>query len=339
MNAFYLKEKPMKELNERKQWKSLLRNMKESASLKEEIISRELELSKKDFNIKALLEALYLDENRESSFERFCASEEFKIIFMEIARHARYDMNVKICEVGSGPGFLAVALAKAGFRNVSMLEPNKEWITGTGFIANTAQSYGVRIWNDLDCWYESDELYDLIITKACVHHFENVCKVAAEIRCKINNNGQWLMFDEYFANSPKELYSALINHAHVHKYGQYEWPYSASLYIDLMHLAGYKLKEIIPNRYKNNYISRNISGKIKLTRIITIVTKTLIFFKLTVCAFKIEKFIDHCFGINVKFRLFTLPQLFVFKLSKIYYPLVPEYDASFNLVSGRKELQ
>ena len=183
--------------------------MKESSTLKEETIKKETELSKTNPEIKDMLEALYLDEDRESSFQRFCASKEFKILFNEIARHAGYDWNAKICEIGAGPGFLAVALAKSGFKNVSMLEPNNEWITGTGFISNSAHKYGVHVWNALDDWYESDELYDLIITKACVHHFENVSKVAAEIRCKMCGDGKWLMFDEYFANSAEEFYSAL----------------------------------------------------------------------------------------------------------------------------------
>lgn len=312
----------MSELVRIKLWKTILRNMNESPVLKEETIRKEVELSKTNRNIKTLLEALYLEEDRELSFQRYCASQGFKILFNEIARHVGCDWNAKICEVGAGPGFLAVALAKSGFKNVSMLEPNHEWITGTGFIANTAQKYGVKIWNDLDNWYDSDELYDLIITKACVHHFGNVSKVAAEIRCKIGSEGKWLMFDEYFANSAEELYSALVDHAHVIKYGQYEWPYSAALYVELMQLVGYKLIEVLPNRYENNYIARNISSNAKLTKIVTVMSKILIKFKMTVIAFKIEKVFDKCLGINRKLRLFTLPQLLVFKPKRIVFPPV-----------------
>ncbi len=314
----------MDELKKRKYLKSLLRNMKESSSLKEETISRETELAKTDMNIRAILETLYLDPNREASFERFFNSMEFKVLFEEITRHAKYDWNIKICEVGAGPGFLAVALAKAGFRNINILEPNQDWITGTGFITDYAEKYGVTIWNNLDSWYESDELYDLIITKACVHHFDNVCKSCAEIRWKIQDHGKFLMFDEYFANTTEDLYSALMNHPHVLRYGQYEWPYSASLYVELMDLAGYSLREIIPARYKHNYIARNISGKkTRFSAIVTSMTKILIFLKLTVFAFRIEKFIDRCFNVHVKLRLFTRPQLFVFKPKTTDIPDIP----------------
>ena len=297
--------------------------MKETTSLKEKTILREIELAKTEPNMKSMLETLYLDENRQASFQRYCESKEFKSIFAEIARHAKHDWEVKICEVGAGPGFLAVALAKAGFQNVSILEPNSEWITGTGFIASEAQRYGVKIWNELDSWYESDELYDLIITKACVHHFDNVCKTGAELRCKIDEQGKWLMFDEFFANSPEDLYTGLINHAHVSRYGQYEWPYSASLYVELMHLAGYTLKEVIPARYKSNYIARNISGKTKFSKPVTWMTYFLIYFKLTLLSFRIERFIDRWLGIKTKLRLFTRPQLLVFELREMDYPIIP----------------
>ncbi len=298
--------------------------MKESTSLKEETIFREIELARADPDIRNILEIHYLDENREASFERYCESREFKTTFDEIARHAKYDWDVKICEVGAGPGFLAVALARAGFRNVSILEPNNASITGTGFIADRAAQQGVRIWNDLDGWYESDELYDIIITKACVHHFTNVCKVGSEIRCKMHDQGKWLMFDEYFANSTEDLYASLIKHPHVSRYGQYEWPYSAAMYVELMRLAGYTLQEIIPNRYKNSYLCRNVSEKRKLAKTVTAATNILLFFNLTGFAFKIERFIDHCVGLNNKVRLFTLPQLLVFGLKNMEYPIVPE---------------
>jgi len=318
----------MTELEKRKSWKALLRSMKESVSLKEAIISKETEMSKTDPKLKIMLEALYLDEDRAASFQRYCASHEFRTISDEVVRHAGGNRNVKICEVGAGPGFLALALAKEGFQNVSLLEPNKEWRTGTGFVASIARNYGVRIWNDIDAWYGSDDLYDLVITKACVHHFDNACKAGAEIRCKLEDDGKWLMFDEFFANSAKDLYSALIDHAHVVKYGQYEWPYSAGLYVDLMHLAGYRLHEVLPSRYKNNYMVRSTSAKIKLSGIVTAVTKLLIALRLTVCFFYIEKFVDRYLGIHSKLRLFTLPQLLVFGLRKMDYPTVPDLRGS-----------
>ncbi len=282
---------------------------------------KELELSKTDPGIRKMLEGLYLDEDRKASFHRFCVSQEFKTMLDEIIRHAGCDWNVRICEIGAGHGFLAMALAKEGFHQVSILEPSQEWMTGTGFIVDMAKTYGVRIWNDLESWYESDELYDIIITKACVHHFDNACKVAAEIKCKINDNGKWLMFDESFANSPKELYSSLTSHPHVYKYGQYEWPYSAKLYVEFMRLAGYRLEEVIPFRYKNNHIARNVSDEVKFSKPVTMMSRVLVRLKLTVSAFAIEALIDHCVGIGTKMRLFTKPQLLVFRAQKIDYPV------------------
>lgn len=310
----------MSELGQNKIWKSVLRNMDESTALKEDTIKKEIERAKTDATTNALLLAIYLDEDRAASFRRFCESHEYKTLLNEILRHTGGNLDAKICEVGAGPGFLGVALAKSGFKNVSILEPNNEWITGTGYVSGIAAQYGVRIWNDLDGWYESDELYDYIITKACVHHFGNVSKVAAEIRCKIASEGMWLMFDEYFANSADDLYLALLNHSHVIKYGQYEWPYSAALYADLVRFVGFTLDEVIPYRYKNNYIARNADAEVKLTSFITTITKVLIKCRMTVVAFSLEKFVDTCFGMNRRLRLFTCPQMLVFRKRTMTLP-------------------
>lgn len=313
----------MNELEQKKLWKSILRTMNESPFIKEETIRKESDLAKADPQVRKLLEAIYLDENRELSFQRYCESEEFKINLAMVARHVNNNSDAKICEIGAGPGFLALALRMSGFKNVSVLEPNNEWTTGTGFITSTANKYGLRIWNDLDEWYESEELYDCIITKACVHHFQNVSKVAAEIRCKIRDDGIWLMFDEFFANSADELYAGLAGHAHVVKYSQYEWPYPASIYLDLMRTVGFKPSEIIPFRYKNNYLIRNVRGsKTKFQAIVTAITNMLIKFNLTILVFEIENVFFKTFKVNSKFRLFTFPQMMAFRLNKIIYPSV-----------------
>ena len=131
------------------------------------------------------------------------------------------------------------------------------------------------------------------------------------------------MFDEYFANTAEDLYLALADHSHVVKYGQYEWPYSAALYVDMVQLVGYKLDEVLPTRYENNYIARNTLEKVRLSKLVTKLTKVLIKLRLTVLIFNLERVIDKYFGISRRFRLFTFPQLLVFKQSKIVFPSVP----------------
>lgn len=124
------------------------------------------------------------------------------------------------------------------------------------------------------------------------------------------------MFDEFFANTAVDLYTALLEHLHVIKYGQYEWPYSTELYVKLLKLVGFEVNEILPRRYKNNYISRNISGPVKFTSIITPITSILIKLRLTVFILKFEILIDNILGLKKQIRLFTLPQLLVFKVNK-----------------------
>lgn len=294
-------------------WKTALRGMNESALLKEATIKAEIEYAKKDPTTKEVLDAIYLDEDRAASFERFCQSGEFQAIRQQVLRRTKGNLSASICEVGAGPGFLAVALARSGFTNICMLEPNGEWHTGTGFIRPLAEAQGVRIWNDLDAWYDSDTAYDFIITKACVHHFTNVSKVAAEIACKLEDGGEWLMFDEFFANTTKDFYLALRDHSHAIKYGQYEWPYAASMYVDLLKLVGLRFIEAIPNRYNNNYISRNVSGTVRLSKIVTSVTNLLLRVKMTTAFFRLERLVGDALQLDGRLRFFTKPQLLVFR--------------------------
>ncbi len=301
-------------------WKSALRKMHESPALKEQSIKKEHELALHDARIRTVLETIYLEKDRASSFQRFLASPEFAAKLEEVSRHVECDKNASICEIGAGPGFLAVGLAMAGYTNVCILEPNQEYITGTGFIAETAAEHRVKIWNDLNAWYNSDELYDCVITNATVHHFDNVCKVAAEIRCKLTRDGKWLMFDEYFANTSPDLYQALLDHSHVMRYAQYEWPYSATIYVQLLRLAGYELDEVIPRRYKNNYMARNYSGKVALSGVVTGLTRPLLAAGMTKLAFNLELLVDRLFGLSRNARLFTLPQLLVFRTGRDPYP-------------------
>lgn len=295
------------------QWKMAIRAMSESTALKESTIRSEILQAKNSPEIDQMLRSIYLDENRGESFERFKRSREFQTHREEILRRTDGNLDAKICEIGAGPGFLGVALAQSGFTNVCILEPNGEWITGTGFIEPTAKRLGVKIWNDIDAWYDSSETYDYIISKACVHHFQNISKTAAEISCKLKSGGEWLMFDEFFANTTEDLYAALHEHSHAIKYGQYEWPYSAGLYVDMLELVGYRLIEVLPHRYKSNYLTRNVIEKIRLTRLVTSIAKLLLRLRLSVLAFRLERFLFGSVGLRNRFRIFTRPQLLVFR--------------------------
>lgn len=311
-----------------KLWKTALRGMNESASLKEATIRAEIALAKEDPTTKEVLDAIYLDEDRAASFERFCKSGEFKAIRQQVLRRTKGNLNASICEVGAGPGFLAVALAQSGFTDICMLEPNGEWHTGTGFIRPLAEALGVRIWNDLDAWYDSDTAYDVIITKACVHHFTNVSKVAAELACKLRDGGEWLMFDEFFANTTRDFYLALRDHSHAIKYGQYEWPYAAGMYVDLLTLVGFGFIEAIPNRYDNNYISRNVSGSVKLSKTVTALTNMLLRARVTTLFFHIERMLGDALQVDGRFRFFTKPQLLVFRRHSTALPEMANSNAN-----------
>jgi hypothetical protein len=164
--------------------------------------------------------------------------------------------DAAVCEIGGGNGCLAWALRQAGYRRVSLLEPNPHFITGTGYLRTRADARDIVIENDLESWYESSRTYQTIITRNCVHHFRNLAWTAACIRQKIVPGGRWVMFREPFVETARELYRFLHGHPYSQAYGVFEFAFPPAHYVESLELAGFKLKAVVPAVYANGCLSR-----------------------------------------------------------------------------------
>lgn len=284
-------------------------SLEENSQKLEEAI---LEAHKKyyeDAAIKELLESNFLEPNREKSFQRFKSSKEFSIIYKLL--HI-FSASKEICEIGGGAGFLSWAISKSMGCEIDLVEPNSNYITGTGYL--TTLSHAIKIFNNVKAWHSNEKKYQTIITKNCIHHFQNIALVAATIRQKMNPEGIWFAFREWFADSPQELYKMLEEHPFSQNHNLYEWPYPAHHYIEAIEMAGFKLKAIIPAGYANNCLAWYSEGEWDL--------KTVKFTK------KIDKMLTKNPNITVKkfwkehrknklknanLRFYTRPQLMVFK--------------------------
>ena len=195
-----------------------------------------------------LVEAMYGESDRRRAFERFRRSDDFR----QLDRLLRLWCDLgssAICEIGAGPGMLAWALTQNGFKQVSILEPNGLQITGTGFLQSLNTGGGIRIWNDLARWHADSGRYDLILTRNCVHHFQNIALTAAGIRKKMTPKGIWVMVREWYADDARELYRQLWDHPLCQTELLYEWPHPASHYVECMELAGFRLNAVVPADY------------------------------------------------------------------------------------------
>jgi len=256
---------------------------------------------------------MYWDEDRGGAFERFLQSLDFEYT-QRVLSYFRVGNTDALCEIGGGSGNLVWALSRAGFQNLSLLEPNPHYITGTGYLRSRSDAQTIRICNDLAHWYASSEKYNVILTKNCVHHFKNISMTAATIRQKIQPGGLWLMFREWYADNPSELYHLLQTHPYCQKYGVYEYPFLTSHYVEATEIAGFKLIGIVPAGYANDCLGSYVQdlGSPATQRFTQLIDGWLQRrAKLTVLAYQVELFLNRY--LRGQFRRFTRPQAMIFR--------------------------
>lgn len=226
-------------------------SLKEDPDKFEDIIVQQQNLCDHDAQLKILLESIFLEKNRDLAFDRFIKTNEFKTI-LKLLSYWNISAKHRLAEIGGGPGFLSWALYQSGYPHIELIEPNPHYNTGTGYIRSRQDSQQIVLHNQLNQWHSHADPYDVIITKNCIHHFQNIAQSAAIIRQKMRPEGLWFAFREWFADTPEELYSQLKNHPYCQPFNIYEWPYPASHYAEAIEIAGFKLLAVIPYDYANN---------------------------------------------------------------------------------------
>ena len=283
----------------------------------EEVIRREIELSRTDPQARRLIEIIYCDEDRDAAFQRYKGGLEFRYV-QRLLGYFGVTSDTSICEVGGGPGFLAWALHQAGYRDVSLLEPNSNFITGTGYLCTRPDADGVKICNDLGAWYASPERVEVILTRNCLHHFKNISWTAACIRQKMMPGATWVAMRESYAETDRELYARLRDHTLCHKYGIYEYSYPANHYIEAIKLAGFCLLAVVPRRYGNGCLQGHVfdEGSFK-NRLFTAPVDWMLkrLPATTVWLYEVEHFVKRYLGLAP--RLFSRPQAMVFRRAEL----------------------
>lgn len=153
-----------------------------------------------------------------------------------------------VADVGCGRAHCAFALHSLGYERVTAMDPNREWHSGTGYLASR-KDHNIRIVNELDTWRKTTSEYGAVVSSGTVHHWQHIPQVAIDTRRVLRPGGYWLMISEFFANTPRQLVDLLNNHPTSTRYNSYEWAYPASVYVDLAQSAGFLLAGVIPLRY------------------------------------------------------------------------------------------
>lgn len=228
-----------------------LNSLRESPERVESAIFEYQRQARRDPSVQTFLESIYWEADRDRAFNRFLAGLEFRTIKKLLGTFG-VNENSSVCEVGAGSGFLSWALYKSGYTKIEVSEPNGFFTTGTGYLRSRADSENIRVWNDLDAWYTQAPVYQNIITKNCIHHFQNIPFIAAQMRRKIAPNGLWIAIREFYADTASELYASLASHPMSQKFDIFEWAYPSWHYVDNIEIAGFRLVAAVPAGYANN---------------------------------------------------------------------------------------
>jgi len=216
----------------------------------EETMLRAYEEATTDPALASLLRRVYLQENREEAFSSFLESGIPGAIATLIERFG-ITSESQIVDLGCGPGHLAHAMHRLGYRNVSAMDPNSQWHTGTGFLRSIAVDR-IDIINDLGSWRKIIGRFNAILSQGTVHHWQHIPQVALDARRTLKPGAFWFAISEFFANTPAALVSLLKAHPTRSRYGSYEWAYPASAYVDLIQSVGFNLVAVIPYFYNRN---------------------------------------------------------------------------------------
>jgi SAM-dependent methyltransferase len=284
----------------------------ENPSHWEDTISKAIVEAKSDSSLADLLKSIYLQEDREEAFQTFASSKHVQAIVSFVTRFGITPESA-ICDVGCGPGHLSYALLKSGFKNVSAMDPNGKWRTGTGYLKSIAGGQ-ITIINDLREWRRISGRFDAIISQGTVHHWQQIPLVCIDLRRTMKPGSFWFVFSEYFANSPREFVRAIREHPTASRYGSYEWAYPPSVYVDLIQSVGLNLVAVVPYFYKNNELMpsmRSPPADLDLDELNMTVDEKLVALGGTVDFFwqEVDRFRRQAHG----HRIFTEPQLLVFQ--------------------------
>lgn len=289
--------------------------LKEDPDLWERLIEEENTASQTDDTAKSRVESMYWETDRAHAFQRYLESLDFRQI-NDLLHVFRISRKHPLCEIGGGSGQLAWSLAKSGFQQVELLEPNPRWITGTAWLETQLPGLEgkLQVCNDLDRWYSEEKVYHTVVTRNCVHHFPNIPMTAAAIRQKIKKGGAWVMIREWYADTPSEMRSQLTNHPYCQKYGIYEFPFPARHYTDSVEYAGFKLRAIVPSGWGNNALSTytetpGTPWNQRMSKLWRSLFRRLP--RLTVMLYRLENWSNRVLG--TKFKRFSRPQMMVFQ--------------------------
>lgn len=154
---------------------------------------------------KFLVEKAYFEENLPLNVERFIKSEEFAETLNILKSH--HPVVESILDLGAGNGISSIAFALQGYQ-VTAVEPDKSETIGAGAISKLKEHYKLNNLEIFEVFAEeipfSDESFDIVYARQCMHHARNLEKFVAEASRVLKKGGLFITVRDHVVFDPKD---------------------------------------------------------------------------------------------------------------------------------------
>ncbi len=219
--------------------------------------------ARKQEDLKELIKQCYLTEDLKWNVESYRTCDEFKEILKMIKIYSPEGKS--ILEFGSGNGIAALSFALNGY-DVTSSEPDESETVGAGAIKRLKAAYHLANVKVIKSYAEeieeSDDSYDIIFARQCMHHANDLEKFVQNAYRMLKPKGLFLTVRDHVINSDVNKQEFLKTHP-LHKYYGGENAFTLNEYENAFRKAGFKIEKTIKyfDSLINYFPEENVSLK------------------------------------------------------------------------------
>lgn len=214
---------------------------------RDELLKRIAQDAKDDPDVASLVDTYHLTGPLSEQIEAYIGQGSAQELAALMARFG-IDKCSTIADVGCGLGWIALALDRLGYKNLTAMDPSED---STAYLRES-NDHQIEVITSLDEWRTIKHRFDALVSLATVHHWQHIPWISLEARRTMKPGAYWFAAMEWFADTPAEFLQAMITHPTRERYQLYEWAYPVSAYVDLIQSVGFQLVAVIPQGYKKN---------------------------------------------------------------------------------------
>src|SRR5947209_7850985 len=138
----------------------------------EEVMAQIYSDARSDEQLADTLRKAILEEDVGASLE-FYRNSQVPAAIVELMSRFGIARASAVVDVGCGRGHTAYALYRNGFTNITAMDPNSRYSTGTGYLASLPDK-PIKIVNSLPEWRGIKSRFDAAVSTSTVHHWGHI---------------------------------------------------------------------------------------------------------------------------------------------------------------------